>query len=353
MKKNKILHLMHNEKFIAPFIEFVKEYCDFEEHFFIIMGGIHKNILQIPQYDNVLYLDNRYNSKWMFIRLNFIYLSYAQNAEKIILHSLKDRYFQFLFFNQKFLNKSFWVMWGYDLYCCNDYSSSFRKNIKFYIKKQVIKNMGHFITYIKGDYELAQKWYGAKGEYHECFMYPSNLYKEYDIKPKEHSTINIQLGNSADPTNNHIEVLQNLVSYKDENIKIFTPLSYGGEAYAKKVIVKGKELFGEKFIPLTEFMPFENYLEFLSEIDIAVFAHKRQQAMGNAITLLGLGKKVYVDSGTVQFDFFKKHDVVIFDVKAIDLQKLNQTIASENKEKMKYLFSKDVLLRGLQRLFND
>lgn len=53
----------------------------------------------------------------------------------------------------------------------------------------------------------------------------------------------------------------------------------------RKVIIKGKELFGEKFIPLTEFMTFEKYLEFLGSIDIAIFAHKRQQAMGNTITI--------------------------------------------------------------------
>jgi hypothetical protein len=148
-------------------------------------------------------------------------------------------------------------------------------------------------------------------------------------------------------------VFKKLKQYKDENIKIFVPLSYGNQQYAEEVIAKGQEIFGNKFIPFIDFMPFEAYLEFLSDIDIAVFAHKRQQAMGNTITLLGLGKKVYLDSKTVQFDFFKKHDVEIFDVNDVDLQILTQKKASENKEKIKYLFSKEVLLDGLQRIFND
>jgi len=217
----------------------------------------------------------------------------------------------------------------------------------------VIKKMGYCITYIKGDYELAQKWYGAKGEYHECFMYPSNLYKKYNIKVKEHGTINIQLGNSADPTNNHIEVLEKLTKYKDENIKIYTPLSYGDEEYAKSVIIKGKELFGEKFVPLVEFIPFEKYLEFLSEIDIAIFAHKRQQAMGNTITLLGLGKKVYMRSDTTPWQLFNDIDVKVFDVDDIRIDVIDEEIKKENQKKIREYFSEENYLKQLQNLFES
>lgn len=213
-------------------------------------------------------------------------------------------------------------MWGGDFYFPEK---------QVWIKKQVIKRMGHFITYIKGDYFLAQKWYGASGEYHECFMYPSNLYKEHDIKQKELNTINIQIGNSADPSNNHLDVLSKLVKYKDENIQIFTPLSYGDQEYAKDVIAKGKELFGEKFVALTDFMPFEKYLEFLGEIDIAIFAHKRQQAMGNTITLLGLGKKVYMRSDISPWQLFNDIDVKVFDVDDIQID----TIDEQTKKKIK------------------
>jgi hypothetical protein len=232
-------------------------------------------------------------------------------------------------------------------------AKSLKTKIIYFMRNIIFKNLEYFVTYIKGDYELAQKWYGAKGEYHECFMYPSNLYKEYDIKLTEHDTINIQLGNSTDPSNNHIEVLDKLKKYKDENIKIYAPLSYGDQEHAHRVISYGKELFEDKFIPLTEFMVFEKYLEFLGDIDIAIFAHKRQQAMGNTITLLGLGKKVYLDSSAVQCDFFNKHDVKVFDIDDIDLEKFSQMKASDNKQKIKDLFSKETLIQGLKRIFND
>jgi hypothetical protein len=130
-------------------------------------------------------------------------------------------------------------------------------------------------------------------------MYPSNLYKEYQVPAKQHTGINILVGNSADPSNNHLDVLDKLEAHKNENIKIYVPLSYGNQ-----VIAEEKKRFGDKFIPRTEMMPFQNYLEFMGLIDIAIFNHKRQQAIGNTITLLGLRKKVFIRSDVVQWQFF-------------------------------------------------
>jgi len=331
--QNKILHIMVLDKFLPPFIDFIIKHFDSRSHQFVFIGK--------PRYDYGLTKDHPI--EWISGKSKyFILISAMYSAEKIILHGLwSERILQMLYLQPWLLKKCYWVMWGGDFYFPEKHS---------WIKKQVIKRMGHFITYIKGDYELVQKWYGAKGAYHECFMYPSNLYKEYDIKPKEHSTINIQLGNSADPTNNHIEIFQNLTKCKDVNIQIFTPLSYGNEAYAKMVILKGKEHFGEKFIPLTEFMPLEKYLEFLSDIDIAIFAHKRQQAMGNIITLLGLGKKVYMRSDITPWELFKNIDVKVYDVENINVDTINDDVKQHNQNRIKEHFSKENYLRQLSQL---
>ena len=45
--------------------------------------------------------------------------------------------------------------------------------------------------------------------------------------------------------------------------------------------------FWRKFKPLVDFMPFDEYLNLLAKVDIAIFNHKRQQAMGNTTILLG------------------------------------------------------------------
>ncbi len=242
-------------------------------------------------------------------------------------------------------------MWGGDLYSHVLSKKTVRNIFSRYRKKIVIEHMGGLITHIKGDYELAQKWYGAKGQWHECFMYPSNLYREYNIEPKEHETINIQVGNSADPTNNHLEVFEKLEKYKDEDIKIIVPLSYGNEVYAKEVIKQGRKIFGEKFEPLTEFMPFDQYLDLLTEIDIAIFNHNRQQAMGNTTTLLGLGKKVYIRSSVTPWETFEDIGIKVFDVANVTIDLLDEDTKRENKKRVKEYFSEANYLRQLNKLF--
>ncbi|MFY4783628.1 TDP-N-acetylfucosamine:lipid II N-acetylfucosaminyltransferase [Aliarcobacter butzleri] len=336
-----ILHLARKEKFTKPFIDFIKENFDISKHFFLLVGGQNKKEFYIEDESYIKTISNKKDFLKYFIEFN----RKMYKADKIIIHGLSQPYNIFyLFLNPWLLKKCYWIMWGGDFYFPEKQG---------WIKKQVIRKMGNFITYIKGDYELAQKWYCIKGNYYECFMYPSNLYKEYDLKPNEHNTTNIQLGNSADLTNNHIEVLEKLVKYKNENIQIYAPLSYGDKGYTKEVIFKGKEIFGDKFVPLTEFMSFEKYLEFLSKIDIAIFAHKRQQAMGNIITLLGLGKKVYLRKDITTWQFFLEKGIKVYDVENIGLELLNKQIKKENQQKIKEYFSENNLKKQLERLFNE
>ena len=69
------------------------------------------------------------------------------------------------------------------------------------------------------DFEYVKKIYGCSGELFECFMYPSNLSKNYTVNKNLKDTINIQVGNSADPTNNHMQVFDFLRKFKNDNIK--------------------------------------------------------------------------------------------------------------------------------------
>jgi len=334
MNNNKVIHILYDSPITKKFLEFMNMNFD-TNHIFV---NINKKIKYLDT-DKIV----NFNVKSISDILKFIKL--LNKKEKIIIHGLFDpKLILILLLQPWLLKKCYWVMWGGDFYFPKKQS---------WIKKQVIKKMGHFITYIKGDYELAQEWYGANGKYHECFMYPSNLYKEYDVKEKSTSTINIQVGNSADPSNNHLEVLDKLVKYKNENIKIFVPLSYGDEKYANEVIAKGKELFGNSFIALTDFMAFDKYLDFLGDIDIAIFAHRRQQAMGNTITLLGLGKKVYIRSDVTPWELFNDIDVKVFDVENINVELIAEEIKVDNQRKIKEYFSEENYLEQLQNLFKS
>ena len=338
MKTYKYIHIFPNEKFINSFVETIDLNFNIEEHFFIYLEG--KSIKEFP----INFRDNNLiilSFKEFFIKRNTIQ-NKVEKSNKIFIHGFYKWYFiLFLNLQNNILPKSYWIMWGSDLYEFN--KNSIFDKLKTFFRKNSIKKIGNLVTYIEGDYELAKKWYGAIGNYHECFMYPSNLYKKYEIKEKKHTTINIQVGNSADSSNNHLKVFEKLKKYKDEDINIFVPLSYGDEKYAQDVILKGQELFGGKFKPMTDFMPFDKYLEFLGEIDIAIFAHRRQQAMGNIITLLGLGKKIYMQNDITPWKLFKDINVKVFDFDDIEIDLIDNNVKKENQQKIKKYFSKKII----------
>ncbi len=228
--------------------------------------------------------------------------------------------------------------------------------MKEWFRRFVISRLGHFVTYIKGDYELAQQWYGARGEYHECLMYPSNVFDPQILQKKEagkksHPGLNILVGNSADPSNHHIEVLEQLLPYKDQDIKIHVPLSYGDQDHAQQVINQGKQWFGDKFVPLTSFMALDQYLCFLKNVDIAIFKHERQQAMGNTITLLGLGKTVYMRRDVSQWCFLNDIGVSLKSVSDFSLSCLSEDDASQNSKVIQSYFTKQRLIDQLSHIF--
>lgn len=341
----KILHISGCDKFIPPFVEFIKEHFDFKQHEFLLTGGMAED--KLIKANNV-HLAKK--GKLARLRHYFKVLIKMHQADKVILHGLFDIYLVIiLFFTPWLLKKCYWVMWGGDLYSYKLAKRNWNWKVREFFRRSVIKKMGYLVTYIKGDVQLAREWYGAKGEYCECIMYASNVYSEYKIPARRSKTINILVGNSADPSNNHIEVLNKLLPYKNENICIYVPLSYGNQMHAQSVVNKGKGLFAKKFKPLTEFMPFDEYLKVLAEVDVAIFNHKRQQAMGNTITLLGLGKTVYIRSNTSQWKLFNDKSIVVGDVDKMNL--FDNLKVDNNLNIVKEYFSMENLIQQYNQLF--
>ena len=344
MKKGAILHLLGwDNKFVPQFREIIRENFPGGRHEFIFYG-------ECPNEPGLVSVDTQVYPKLL---KHFFSLSIRMNrAEKIILHGLFNNHLFYILSVQPWLlRKCYWVMWGGDLYVHEKPINNWRAKKDEFFRRFIIGRVGGLISQIKGDFELAKRWYGANGKYYECFMYPSNLYYDHKLAPKRSDSINIQVGNSADPSNCHIEVLNRLSFLKDQNVKIYAPLSYGDQSYAKKVVEHGQKIFGDKFVPMMTFIAFDQYLAFMSDIDIAIFNHQRQQAMGNITTLIGLGKKVYLRRGITSWRFLEDMGAVVFDIDNFDIKLQEDGVADRNKKIISNYFSMRNLLQQLRGVF--
>lgn len=352
----KILHLAYLDKFIPGFIELVRQHFAGEPHTMITFGDIRKHTyVQSPTIFNFSTLKS--------IRNILKLIGAMHRNDKIILHGLFSHHLVIMLCFMPWLhNKCIWAIWGGDLY----YHKLAKKNARYYVlewfRKFLISRLGGFITYVEGDYHNAQQWYNANGKLYECIMYKSNIYSgaaltEDDLTKAEarcSNKVTIQVGNSADPTNNHQQVFERLDKLDVQNNvdKIYCPLSYGNPAYAAEIKHLGEVMFGDKFYPLMDFMPLSQYNEILDEVDIAIFAHNRQQAMGNTINLLGRGKTVYMRADTSSYALLTKLGIKVFVLDDLSLIAQPKDVAIANNHQVRNYFSEENLVKQLKSIFS-
>jgi hypothetical protein len=349
----KILHIISNIKFTEPYIGFANDNFNSKDHLFLILNKnfAFKNIKAC----NAKILSKNFKDTLTLIRE-------MNRSNKIILHAIYPPYLTLALFMQPWLlKKCYWSIFGSDLYF-NKYKK-YRKNIIIsnaygILLSAVIRNIAGIITAIEGDYELAKKWHKAKGEWYPCFKYPSKLYKNIDehISENHSSSTIIQIGNSADPLNCHLEIFSMLEECMGEqDVEIVCPLSYACRSpkYNELVMSEGKRIFGKQFHPIVEFMPIEEYLSLLANIDIAIFNNKRQQALGNIITLLGFGKKVYIRNDTTSWGRFKSLNIKVFSTNNDPIDSaLSEITKNRNIEAIKKHYSLEVLVSSWRNIFD-
>ncbi len=276
-------------------------------------------------------------------------------ADIIIIHGLFDVKVMFtLVFMPWLIRKSKWIVWGGDLYVWTG-RYTFRDKLSSALKKIIVPNLNSMITYVNGDYAYAVSQYSSKAKFEECIVYPSNFFRYGFVdKAVNESNINqVLLGNSADPQNNHLEALEKLKSIDDGIMELTIPLSYGCKKNAVIVAQKASEMFGDRVRIISDFMTLEEYSSLLASIDFAVFCHDRQQAMGNIITLLGMGKTVVLKSGLSHSNFLTSKGLVYKDIASLSLDSISREEGIRNSEIVSAYFNESNCVMQLNRIFGD
>ena len=347
------VHFIYKDKFTDPYIKMMEKHFNKENHFFYIYGNPSLRYEPVEK-ENVIYY--RHVSEFFIKNINII-----DNCDLIIAHSFFSKELIVnLFIRRRLIKKLNIFFWGGDIY--SHRSINIRDMIYPILKKNIIKNAPFITTLVDGDYDLVRDYYSAQGKnLRGIYIFNEELKArifELVNKNRMHKGINIQIGNSATESNCHMEILDLLSKYKDEDISIYVPLSYGNVDYRNMVMEKGYSMFKDKFKPLLEFMPQEEYFSHLNSIDVAIFNNNRQQATENIETLLYLGAKVYINSNTTMAQYyFEELEMKMYEVKDIynmdfhDLYYVNEECTLNNRMKLDKLWSDGTFVSSWERIF--
>jgi dTDP-N-acetylfucosamine:lipid II N-acetylfucosaminyltransferase len=153
---------------------------------------------------------------------------------------------------------------------------------------------------------------------------------------------NILVGNSGDPTNNHIDVFEKLKKINLGSRKVIVPINYGGsKEYVDKVIEKGVKYFGPNFEPILNFMSFHEYEKLVSNCSVFIFNHIRQQALGNILLAVTQGGLVFLNKRSPVTKFLRSKHFVNYTVDQINQRNLFNELSESEKKNNRKIFENE------------
>ena len=318
----KILHIMQREKFTAGVVGFYDKYFANGEHEICYLNLERDK----PLINEALLIKQReiYLSGNMLKDIRLIGKElHADRYDYIVAHSLllPVAFKIYLATHRSALKKLVWIEWGADLYLWKPKTKGIKAFVRTKMEQKIRTKLSDVVCIFPPDCELYKKTFAKSradvyyAPYCSCVDKLDG--KEYVVQShleqtkKNEETVYIQVGHSAAPALNHIEALDALKKFADEDIKIFLPLNYGDMEYADRVADHARSLFGDKAIILREMMSRDEYFALLERIDIAIFNTYRQIALGNIGVMVFRNVKLYMPQESVMYSYFEENGAPI------------------------------------------
>lgn len=322
LRSLKIGHFAEDEKFIEYAFESFSSFPNVINDFYIFST---KKKLKHIRFSATIIDESFLKSKEIVERLN--------QYDLIVIHFLNSKFFKILQ-NPNFTSKVLWVGWGGDYYYLidslpeiqifkpetktaqNRHESFFKVFLKKIHRKKrlkIINRIDYFSPVLLEDYELILKNNkDFKPQY--CRWNYGSLEKNYlagfeDVNIKSND---IMIGNSATATNNHLDVFNIIDRVKTEGLKLYLPLSYGQQGFADYIGDIAVEKYGNKVVILKEFMDYASYINVLRSCGNLFYGHVRQQALGNIITMLYFGAKIFFFEESIAYKYLRNIGVKVF-----------------------------------------
>ena len=353
------LHIMQDEKVISRTIDYFTEALPDQNKFIILIPKAEYECIHVIK-EGVNIYKVVYGTKhfWQTVgdvtQYNYIILHYLDNNKISFARKIShprivwiiwgaDLYFRLLrpkgyrlFYDKSIIKKTFQV----------DYSPFKRilANLKQrFIYRQTFKAVRKVRCFfcLQGDYDLLVKYYPCLGtiERKDFFYYPLDDIIPNTLMENPNLGNDIIVGNSGSISGNHEEVFLQLSRINTGGRKIKVPLSYGASSVIKYIINNGELLLGERFVPILDFMPLDDYNKFLCSARTYIYGNYRQEAVGNIVVALYLGGAVFLHPSNVLLKEYKDMGCICFSTEEL-AEKINYHLTDEEKKKNRDIMQK-------------
>ena len=201
------------------------------------------------------------------------------------------------------------------------------KSIYFYIyKKRAFKNIDYICPVTNKEYSILSE--------NPLLSHIKKFYKPQSVSipaVKDMKAGHILIGNSATPTNNHLDIILTLNKFDLHGRKCVIPLSYGDDSY--RAYLKNKLAYTTdlNITYLDSFMPRNEYDELFCHISHALFGVVRQQAVGNIRICLAHGIKIFLYKDSILYQELKSIGYKIYSIEDDLSQKELETVLTPDE----------------------
>lgn len=357
------LHIVPDNSFINKFYENLEELDLISNNKIVVRSN--ENTLKSIKHD--LPFAPLYSSRFSSLTGN------TETFDKVFIHYFTPLLYRWVAKHK--LREVNWMVWGGDLYnlpeldkdCYEpvtlrryvkqDWSAQtllYNLKVQFTqmaFRREAYSKVRNVLTWMTEEFKFAQGHLPIQAN-HRFFFYENQLpYGKLDnvVRPqKSGNRLSLILGNSGSPTNNHMDAAKLLENNKVE-ADLYLPVSYGDNRYTSFLKKNLKFSYGKvEFVD--RYMPFEEYLNFLSASDGLIMNTIRPQGYGNILMMMYLGKPVYFNSKNISLP-----DLDSAGLKWMPLERLTHKENSfelSNKEAVVKLLSHERLLKEYQALFS-
>ena len=386
MKVKKVLHISQDNKFIDYFIETFKTFEKIENNYVVVLEqGFDVRFVKSKEVNVFFRLSSDFKKKISDLsQYDAIFIHYLTPflAHEIVLKAPKNIQIFIFFFGAEIFNlepffkqslqplsrkffrrnkiQGFLKTKNLLSSIQTEFLSARKKKIDKGLMLDALRRSDFFCHWIEDDFTKIKELFNLKLKFIN-FIYGdvefvTGSFFSKPIKPKQGE--NILIGNSANITNNHLDIFESLKKFSFLGRKIYVPLSYSkySISYVDEVVQNGKQMFGKNFIPLLNFVDVETYNSIIDSCGIVFMNHLRSQAGGNVIFSLYTGKKVFMSKKSNMYVFLKNLGLTIFNVDDFNSKKNHLFIELTFEEKinnrdlvLKY-FSKNKSIENLNKI---